>query len=98
MDAAQHTASRLAALGPGAPCPAAPAAWVSAWLPEPGAIRRAVGALDQLDRAVAGFADLGMPYEEAVARVDRALVRRAAGDPADAVAADVNGASRCWTA
>jgi DNA-binding NarL/FixJ family response regulator len=51
-----------------------------------------VGALDQLDRAIAGFAELGMPYEEAVARVDRALVRHATGEPADAVAGDVNGA------
>ena len=33
-----------------------------------------------------------MPYEEAVARLDRALVRRAAGHPADAVAEDVNAA------
>jgi hypothetical protein len=48
-----------------------------------------VDALDQLDRAVAGFAELGMPYEQAVARVDRALVRRAAGDSTNAVAADV---------
>jgi DNA-binding CsgD family transcriptional regulator len=51
-----------------------------------------VGALDQLDRAVAGFAHLGMPYEEAVARLDRGPVRSAAGHPADAVAADVAGA------
>jgi DNA-binding CsgD family transcriptional regulator len=49
-------------------------------------------ALDQLDRAVAGFAHLGMPYEEAVARLDRGPVRSAAGHPADAVAADVAGA------
>jgi DNA-binding CsgD family transcriptional regulator len=93
MEAAQHTASRLAGLGPGAPYPAALAAWVSGLAA--GARRdppRAVGALDQLDRAIAGFADVGMPYEQAVARVDRALVRRAAGDPADAVALDVNGA------
>jgi DNA-binding NarL/FixJ family response regulator len=93
MEAAQHTASRLAALGPGAPYPAALAAWLSGLAA--GARRdtpRAVDALDQLDSAIAGFADLGIPYEEAVARVDRALVRRAAGDPADAVASDVNGA------
>jgi DNA-binding NarL/FixJ family response regulator len=93
MDAAQQTASRLAALGPGAPHPAALAAWMSGLAA--GARRdppRAVDALDQLDSAIAGFADLGMPYEEAVARVDRALVRRAAGDSADAVARDVNGA------
>jgi DNA-binding CsgD family transcriptional regulator len=93
MEATQHTASRLAELGPGAPYPAALAAWLSGLAA--GARRdppRAVGALNQLDRAIAGFADLGIPYEEAVARVDRALVRRAAGDPADAVAADVNGA------
>jgi DNA-binding CsgD family transcriptional regulator len=93
MEAAQHTASRLAGLGPGAPYPAALAAWMSGLAA--GARRdpaRALGALDQLDRAVAGFADLGMPYEEAVARLDRALVRRAAGDSADAVAADVAGA------
>jgi DNA-binding CsgD family transcriptional regulator len=93
MEAAQHTASRLATLGPGAPYPAALAAWVSGLA---AAARRdparAVGALDQLDRAVAGFAELGMPYEEAVARLDRALVRSAAGHRADAVAADVNGA------
>jgi DNA-binding CsgD family transcriptional regulator len=93
MDAALHTASRLAALGPGAPYPAALAAWVSGLAA--GARRdpaRAVGALNQLDRAVAGFADLGMPYDEAVARLDRAPVRSAAGHPAEAVAADVNGA------
>jgi DNA-binding CsgD family transcriptional regulator/tetratricopeptide (TPR) repeat protein len=93
MEATQHTASRLAELGPGAPYPAALAAWLSGLAA--GARRdppRAVSALNQLDRAIAGFADLGIPYEEAVARVDRALVRRAAGDPADAVAADVNGA------
>jgi DNA-binding CsgD family transcriptional regulator len=93
MEAVQHTASRLAALGPGAPYPAALAAWVSGLAA--GARRdppRAVDALDQLDSAIAGFADLGIPYEEAVARVDRALVRRAAGDPADAVAGDVNSA------
>ena len=93
MEAAQHTASRLAALGPGAPYPAALAAWVSGLAA--GARRdpaRALGALNQLDSAVAGFAELGMPYEEAVARLDRALVRRAAGHPADAVASDVNGA------
>jgi DNA-binding CsgD family transcriptional regulator len=91
--AVQHTASRLATLGPGAPYPTALAAWVSGLAA--GARRdppRAVGALDQLDRAIAGFAELGMPYEEAVARVDRALVRHATGEPADAVAGDVNGA------
>jgi len=33
-----------------------------------------------------------MPYDEAVARLDRAPIRAAAGHPADAVAADVNGA------
>jgi ATP/maltotriose-dependent transcriptional regulator MalT len=93
MEAAQHTASRLATLGPGAPYPAALAAWVSGLAA--GARRdpaRAAGALDQLDRAIAGFAELGMPYEQAVARLDRALVRSAAGHPADAVASDVNGA------
>jgi DNA-binding CsgD family transcriptional regulator len=91
MEAAQHTASRLAALGPGAPYPAALAAWVFGLAAgarlDP---TRAVGALDQLDCAVAGFAELGMPYEEAVARLDRALVRSAAEHPPDAVAADVN--------
>ena len=93
MEAAQHIASRLATLGPGAPYPAALAAWVSGLAA--GARRdppRAVGALNQLDNAVAGFAKLGMPYEEAVARLDRALVRSAAGHPAEAVAADVAGA------
>ena len=98
MDAAQHTASRLAALGPGAPYPAALAAWMSAWLPEPARSARAVGALDQLDRAIAGFADLGMPYEEAVARVDRALVRRAAGTPPTPSRRMSTAHSRCWTA
>jgi tetratricopeptide (TPR) repeat protein len=50
MEAAQHTASRLAGLGPGAPYPAALAAWVSGLAA--GARRdpaRAVGALNQLD-------------------------------------------------
>jgi DNA-binding CsgD family transcriptional regulator len=93
MDAAQHTASRLAALGPGAPYPAALAAWVSGLAAgarsDPA---HAVGALDELDSAIAGFAELGIPYDEAVARLDRAPIRAAAGHPADAVAADVNGA------
>jgi DNA-binding CsgD family transcriptional regulator/tetratricopeptide (TPR) repeat protein len=93
MEAVQHTASRLAALGPGAPYPAALAAWVSGLAAGARhAPDRAVGALDQLDRAVSGFAELGMPYDEAVARLDRAPVRSAAGHPAEAVAADVNGA------
>jgi DNA-binding CsgD family transcriptional regulator/tetratricopeptide (TPR) repeat protein len=90
MEAAQHTASRLAALGPGAPYPAALAAWVSGLAAgardDPA---RAVGALNKLDRAVAGFAELGMPYEEAVVRLDRTLVRSAARQPTDAVAVDV---------
>jgi DNA-binding CsgD family transcriptional regulator/tetratricopeptide (TPR) repeat protein len=93
MEAVQQTASRLAALGPGAPYPAALAAWVSGLAA--GARRdppHAVGALDQLDRAVAGFAELGMTYDEAVARLDRAPVRSAAGHPAAAVASDVYGA------
>jgi DNA-binding CsgD family transcriptional regulator len=93
MEAAQYTASRLAVLGPGAPYPAALAAWVSGLAA--GARRdplRAVGALDQLDSAITGFAKVGMPYEEAVARLDRALVRSAARHPAEAVAADVAGA------
>jgi DNA-binding CsgD family transcriptional regulator/tetratricopeptide (TPR) repeat protein len=88
--AAFDTASALAALGPGAPYPAALAAWVSGLAA--GARRdppRAVAALGQLDRAVTGFADLGMPYEEAVARLDRASVRGAAGHPADDVASEV---------
>jgi DNA-binding NarL/FixJ family response regulator len=90
---ARETASRLAALGPGAPYPAAVAVWVSAL--EAGARHnpsRAIAALDELDQAIAGFADLGMPYEEAVARLDRAPVRHAAGYPADAVASDVTAA------
>jgi DNA-binding CsgD family transcriptional regulator/tetratricopeptide (TPR) repeat protein len=87
---ASDTASALAALGPGAPYPAALAAWVSGLAA--GARRhppRAVAALGQLDHAVTGFADLGMPYEEAVARLDRASVRRAAGYPADDIAREV---------
>jgi hypothetical protein len=87
---AHETAARLAGLGPGAPYPAALAAWISGLAA--GARRdppRAIAALDQLDRAIAGFADLGMPHEEAVARLDRAPVRRAAGYAADAVAPDV---------
>jgi DNA-binding CsgD family transcriptional regulator/tetratricopeptide (TPR) repeat protein len=89
------TAARLASLGPGAPYPAALAAWVSglaagARRDPPGA----TGALGQLDAAIAGFADLGMPYEEAVARLDRARVRCAAGYDADAVARDVADALR----
>lgn len=87
---ALDTASRLAGLGPGAPYPAALAAWVSGLAA--GARRDpagAAGALGQLDAAIAGFADLGMPYEEAVARLDRARVRCAAGYDADAVARDV---------
>jgi DNA-binding CsgD family transcriptional regulator/tetratricopeptide (TPR) repeat protein len=87
---AHDTASRLAALGPGAPYPAALAAWVSGLAA--GARRNPLGAvfaLDDLDHAIAGFAELGMPYEEAVARLDRAPVRSAAGHSADAVAADM---------
>ncbi len=93
--AAFDTASALAALGPGAPYPAALAAWVSGLAA--GARRdppRAVAALGQLDRAVTGFADLGMPYEEAVTRLDRASVRSAAGHPADDVARDISDALR----
>ncbi len=91
--AAFDTASALAALGPGAPYPAALAAWVSGLAA--GARRdppRAVAALGQLDRAVTAFAELGMPYEEAVARLDRAPVRSAAGHPADDVARDISDA------
>jgi DNA-binding CsgD family transcriptional regulator len=90
---AHDTASRLAALGPGAPYPAALAAWVSGLAA--GALHNplgAVSALDDLDHAIAGFAELGMPYEEAVARLDRAPVRSAAGHSADAVAADLTAA------
>jgi DNA-binding CsgD family transcriptional regulator/tetratricopeptide (TPR) repeat protein len=90
---ARDTAARLAELGPGAPYPAALAAWVSGLAA--GARRdpaAAVGALGQLDAAIAGFADIGMRYEEAVARLDRARVRRAAGDDIDAVARDTDGA------
>jgi DNA-binding NarL/FixJ family response regulator len=89
------TATRLAGLGPGAPYPAALAAWVAGLAA--GARHdppRAVVALDRLDAAIAGFAHLGMPYEEAVARLDRARVRSAAGHPADDVAQDVTGALR----
>ncbi|HEY3004601.1 MAG TPA: AAA family ATPase [Kribbellaceae bacterium] len=88
--AAFDTASALAALGPGAPYPAALAAWVSGLAA--GARRdppRAVAALGQLDRAVTGFADLSMSYEEALARLDRAPVRRAAGHPGDDIAREV---------
>jgi DNA-binding CsgD family transcriptional regulator len=87
---ARDTAARLAALGPGAPYPAALAAWLSALAA--GARNdppSAVGALHHLDKAIAGFAKLGMPYEEAVARLDRAPVRWAAGQSSDAVAQDV---------
>jgi DNA-binding CsgD family transcriptional regulator len=89
------TAARLAGLGPGAPYPAALAAWVSGLAA--GARHdppRAVDALDRLDAAIAGFAHLGMPYEEAVARLDRGPVRSAAGHPIDDVAQDVAGALR----
>ncbi|HEY3009244.1 MAG TPA: AAA family ATPase [Micromonosporaceae bacterium] len=92
---ATDTASRLAGLGPGAPYPAALASWVSGLAA--GARRDpsgAVGALGRFDAAVADFARLGMPYEEAVARVDRARVRTAAGHDADAVARDVGDALR----
>jgi DNA-binding NarL/FixJ family response regulator len=90
---ARDTARRLAALGPGAPYPAALSSWISALAA--GARRdppSAVAALGDLDQAVKGFAELGMPYEEAVARIDRALVQHAAGHPAHAVAEDVNAA------
>jgi DNA-binding NarL/FixJ family response regulator/tetratricopeptide (TPR) repeat protein len=90
---ARDTARRLAALGPGAPYPAALSSWISALAA--GARRdppSAVAALGELDQAVKGFAELGMPYEEAVARIDRAPVQHAAGHPAHAVAEDVNAA------
>jgi DNA-binding NarL/FixJ family response regulator len=90
---ARDTARRLAALGPGAPYPAALSSWISALAA--GARRdppSAVAALGDLDQAVKGFAELGMPYEEAVARIDRAPVHHAAGHPAQAVAEDVNAA------
>ena len=93
LTGAHDTAASLAALGPGAPYPAALAAWVSGLAA--GARRNplsAVSALDDLDHAIAGFAELGMPYEEAVARLDRAPVRYAAGHSADAVAADLTAA------
>jgi ATP/maltotriose-dependent transcriptional regulator MalT len=93
MNGAQETASRLAGLGPGAPFPAALAAWVSGL--GAGARRdpvSAIKALDDLDRAIGGFAELEMPYEEAVARLDRAPVRYAAGHSADAVAEDISAA------
>jgi DNA-binding CsgD family transcriptional regulator len=93
LTGAHDTASSLAALGPGAPYPAALAAWVSGLAA--GARRNPLGALsalDDLDHAIAGFAELGMPYEEAVARLDRAPVRSAAGHSADAVAADMTAA------
>jgi DNA-binding CsgD family transcriptional regulator/tetratricopeptide (TPR) repeat protein len=93
LTGAYDTASSLAALGPGAPYPAALAAWVSGLAA--GARRHplgAVSALEDLDRAIAGFAELGMPYEEAVARLDRAPVRSAAGHSTDAVAADMTAA------
>jgi DNA-binding CsgD family transcriptional regulator len=90
---ARDTAIRLAELGPGAPYPAALAAWVAGLAA--GARRNpvsAIKALDDLDRAIAGFAGLGMPYEEAVAQLDRAPVRFAAGHSADAVAGDITAA------
>ena len=90
---ARDTAGRLAQLGPGAPYPAALAAWVSGLAAgartDPAST---VAALVELDRAVAGFAELGMPYEEAVARLDRAPVCSAAGHSIDAVAEDVTAA------
>ena len=90
MTGARDTAAKLAALGPGAPYPAALAAWVYALAV--GARRdppSAVTALRELDQAIAGFAALGMPYEEAVTRLDRARVQLAAGHLADAIAMDV---------
>jgi DNA-binding NarL/FixJ family response regulator len=48
--------------------------------------------LDDLDRAIGGFAELEMPYQEAVAQLDRAQVRYAAGHSADAVAEDISAA------
>jgi len=90
---ARNSAARLAALGPGAPYPAALAAWISALAA--GARRdppQAVGALHDLDQAIAGFAELGMPYEEGVARLDRALVQNAAGYHSDTVVREVTAA------
>ncbi|HEY3261146.1 MAG TPA: AAA family ATPase [Pseudonocardiaceae bacterium] len=92
---ALRTASTLAALGPAAPYPAALSAWISGLAA--GARRdppAAVDALDRLDAAVAGFSGLGMPYEAAVARLDRAPVRIAAGADRDDVAEDVAEALR----
>jgi DNA-binding NarL/FixJ family response regulator len=93
VTSARDTARRLAALGPGAPYPAALSSWISALAA--GARRdppSAVVALHDLDQAVKGFAELGMPHEEAVARLDRAPVRYATGHSADAVAEDITAA------
>jgi DNA-binding CsgD family transcriptional regulator/tetratricopeptide (TPR) repeat protein len=87
---ARNSAARLAALGPGAPYPAALAAWISALAA--GARRdppQAFDALPDLDQAIAGFAELGMPYEEGVARLDRAQVQHAAGYQSDRIAGEV---------
>ena len=73
---AHDTAESSPRLGPGAPYPAALAAWVSAFAA--GARRdppSAVAALPELDQAIEGFAALRMPYEEAVTRLDRAPVQ-----------------------
>jgi DNA-binding CsgD family transcriptional regulator len=87
---ARNSAARLAALGPGAPYPSALAAWISALAA--GARRdpsRAVFALHDLDQAIGGFVELGMPYEEGVARLDRAVVQHAAGYQLDTIAEEV---------
>jgi DNA-binding CsgD family transcriptional regulator len=85
---ARNSAARLSALG--APYPTALAAWISALA---AGVRQdpphAVTALHDLDQAITGFVELGMPYEEGIARLDRALVQHAAGYQSDTVAGEV---------
>jgi DNA-binding NarL/FixJ family response regulator len=88
---ARNSAARLSALS--APYPTALGAWISALAA--GARRdppQAVAALRDLDQAIRGFVELGMPYEEGVARLDRALVQHAAGYQGDIVAGEVTAA------
>ena len=74
-DAAAAAAASLAALGPDAPGPAALALWVQ------GRLGRDP---DLLSAAASALAATGMPYEAALARMDLAEARAAAGAGAEA--------------
>lgn len=90
LGGARTTAALLTGQGPGAPYPAAVAAWVEGLVARAGSELQP--ALDAFARAADGFAALGMPYDAAVARLDWAELRAdnlkpgADGEPAQVAA------------